>query len=296
MTIRPRRSVLYMPGSNARALEKAKTLDADALIFDLEDAVAPDAKVAAREQVVAAVKGGDYGQREVVIRINGLTTPWGREDLAAVASAGADAILLPKVQMAGDLVAVRSLLQAAGAPTNQPLWAMMETPLAILNAGEIAAAGRANVFPLTAFVMGTNDLAKETRAILGETRIGMLSWLSTCILAGRAYGMDVIDGVYNSLGDEAGFRTECEQGRMLGMDGKTLIHPNQIAPCNEVFSPAAADVEWSRKVIAAFEAPENANKGAISLEGRMVELLHAEMARRTVAIADAIASHAQAIQ
>jgi citrate lyase subunit beta / citryl-CoA lyase len=288
MAIRPRRSVLYMPGSNARALEKAKTLDADALILDLEDAVAPDAKVAAREQVVTTVKGGGYGQREVVIRINGLTTPWGKDDLVAAATAGADAILLPKVQMTGDLVAVRALLQAAGAPSNQPLWAMMETPLAILNAGEIAAAGRATVLPLTAFIMGTNDLAKETRAALGGTRIGMMSWLSTCIIAGRAYGIDVIDGVYNSLGDDSGFRTECEQGRMLGMDGKTLIHPNQIAPCNEIFSPAPADVEWSRKVIAAFEAPENANKGAISLEGRMVELLHAEMARRVVAIADAI--------
>jgi citrate lyase subunit beta/citryl-CoA lyase len=289
MNIRPRRSVLYMPGSNTRAQEKAKTLDADAIIFDLEDAVAPDAKVTARETVVAAVQGGGYGQREIAIRVNGLHTPWGKDDLAAVASAGADAILLPKVQTAADLTAVRPLLYAAGAFPHLSLWAMMETPLAILNVGEIAAASHGPAFPLTVFVMGTNDLAKETRASLEGARIGMVSWLSACLLAARAYDIDVIDGVYNTLGDEAGLRAACEQGRALGMDGKTLIHPNQIAPCNDVFSPAAEDVEWSRKVIAAFEAPENKGKGVISLEGRMVELLHAEMARRVVAIADAIA-------
>lgn len=289
MTIRPRRSVLYMPGSNARALEKAKTLDADALILDLEDAVAPDAKELARSQVVEAVKGGGYGRREVAIRVNGMATPWGKADLTAAARAGADAILIPKVQSAADLATARALLKGAGAPSGQALWAMMETPLAILNAGQIAAAGPDDSFPLTVFIMGTNDLAKETRASLGQGRVGMLSWLSTCIIAARSTGIDVIDGVYNSIGDEAGFTAECEQGRALGMDGKTLIHPNQIAPCNGAFSPAEAEVEWSRKVIAAFEAPENAGKGAISLEGRMVELLHAEMAQRVVAIADAIA-------
>lgn len=290
MTIRPRRSVLYMPGSNARALEKAKMLDADALILDLEDAVAPDAKDVARSQVFEAAKTGGYGRREVAIRVNGLATPWGKADLLAATTAGADAILIPKVQSAADLATVRALLHEAGAHSGQALWAMMETPLAILNAGGIAAAGPDADYPLTVFIMGTNDLAKETRASLGQGRIGMLNWLSTCVVAARSACIDVIDGVYNSIGDDAGFAAECGQGKALGMDGKTLIHPNQIAPCNEAFSPAAAEVEWSRKVIAAFEAPENAGKGAISLDGRMVELLHAEMARRVVAIADAIAT------
>jgi citrate lyase subunit beta/citryl-CoA lyase len=287
--IRPRRSVLYMPGSNARALEKAKTLDADALILDLEDAVAPDAKELARSQVVAAVKAGGYGRREIAIRVNGLATPWGRDDLAAAATAGADAILIPKVNSEADLIAVRALLQTGGAPASLALWAMIETPRGVLNAAAVAAVGPTASYPLTVFIMGTNDLAKETRAGFGAGRMAMVPWLSSCVLAARTAGIDVIDGVYNALGDEAGFRAECEQGRLLGMDGKTLIHPNQIAPCNEAFSPAAAEVEWARKVIAAFEAPENAGKGAISLEGRMVELLHAEMARRVVAIADAIA-------
>ncbi|WP_088345573.1 MULTISPECIES: CoA ester lyase [Rhodomicrobium] len=293
MTIRPRRSVLYMPGSNARALEKAKTLPADALILDLEDAVAPEAKEAAREQVVAAVKGGGYGGREIVIRVNGLATPWGEADLKAAAIAGADAILLPKVQAAADLEAVRAVLQGAGVAPSQPLWAMMETPLAILNAAAIAAAGP-GTYPLVAFVMGTNDIAKETRASLAGGRIGMLSWLSTCIAAGRAYGIEVLDGVFNGIGDEAGLRAELEQGRLLGMDGKTLIHPSQIEPCNAVFSPSAEEVESARKIIAAFALPENLGKGVISLDGRMVELMHAEIAERTVAIADAIAARENA--
>ncbi len=291
-TIRPRRSVLYMPGSNARALEKAKTLDADALILDLEDAVAPNAKETARAAVIAAVKAGGYGRREIAIRVNGLATPWGKDDLTAAATAGADAILIPKVNNAGDLVAVRALLQTGGAPAPLALWAMMETPLAILNAANIAAAGPSAAHPLTVFIMGTNDLAKETRAGFGAGRVAMVPWLSTCVLAARTAGIDAIDGVFNNISDEAGLRAECEQGRLLGMDGKTLIHPSQIAPCNEAYSPAATEVEWARKVIAAFEAPENAGKGAISLEGRMVELLHAEMARRVVAIADAIAARA----
>lgn len=287
-TIRPRRSVLYMPASNARALEKAKTLDADALIFDLEDAVAPDAKDAARAQAVAAAKAGGYGRREIIIRVNAIGTPWGDADLAAAATSGADAILLPKVQSPIDFALPRVLLQAAGAPPSLPLWAMMETPLAIVGAAGIAVEAQATPHPLTVFVMGTNDLAKETRASLGGDRAAMISWLSTCVIAARAYGVDVIDGVFNTIGDEAGLRAECAQGRLLGMDGKTLIHPGQIAPCNEAFSPSPQEVEWSRKVIAAFAAPENAGKGVLSVEGRMVELLHAEMARRVVAIADAI--------
>jgi citrate lyase subunit beta/citryl-CoA lyase len=290
MPIRPRRSVLYMPGSNARALEKAKTLAADALILDLEDAVAPDAKAAAREQVVAAVRAGGYGKREVAIRVNALGTLWGEADLQAAARAGADAILIPKVQTPGDVEAARSVLRAAGADSTQSLWAMMETPLAVLNAAAIAAAAGSPDFPLTVFIMGTNDLAKETRASLAGDRIGMLAWLSACVAAGRAYGVEIIDGVFNEIGDTAGFEAELHQGRLIGMDGKTLIHPSQIEPCNAAFSPPLAEVEWARKILAAFELPENAGKGVISLEGRMVELLHAEMARRTVAIADAIAA------
>jgi citrate lyase subunit beta/citryl-CoA lyase len=288
MQIRPRRSVLYMPGSNARALEKARTLSADCLILDLEDAVAPDAKEMAREQVIAAVKGGGYGPREVVVRVNGLTTQWGAADLSAVAHAGADAILIPKVQSPGDLEAVRTILKHAGTPRAQALWAMMETPLAMLNAAAIAAAGPGE-YALTALVMGTNDLAKETRASLGGGRIGMLAWLSTCVAAGRAYGIDIIDGVFNGIGDDEGLKSELEQGRMLGMDGKTLIHPGQIGPCNAVFTPPVEEVEWARKVVAAFAEPENTGKGAIKLDGKMVELLHAEMAKRTVAIAQTIA-------
>ncbi len=288
MPIRPRRSVLYMPGSNARALEKAKTLPADALVLDLEDAVAPDAKAAAREQVVAAIKADGYGKREIAIRINALTTLWGEVDLKAAANAGADAILIPKVQGPGDLEAVRSLLRREGIAPTQALWAMMETPLAILNATAIAAAGPAE-YPLRVLVMGTNDLAKETRVPLGGTRLGMLGWLSACVTAGHAYGIDVLDGVYNGIGDEAGLRAELEQGRLLGMDGKTLIHPSQIGPCNETFSPHTEDVEWARKIISAFELPENSAKGVLNLDGRMVERLHAEMAKRTVTIADMIA-------
>ena len=288
MPIRPRRSALYMPGSNARALEKAKTLPADALIFDLEDAVAPDAKDAARDQAVAAVTAGGYGKREIAIRVNALTTPWGEADLRAVAGAGADAILIPKVETPGHLEAARSLLRREGIAPTQALWAMMETPLAILNAAAIAAASPGE-FPLTVLVMGTNDLAKETRVPLGRGRLGMLSWLSTCIAAGHAYGIDVLDGVYNAIGDDDGLRAKLEQGLLLGMDGKTLIHPSQIGPCNEIFSPRAEEVEWARKLIAAFELPENSGKGVLNLDGHMVERLHADIARRMVTIADMIA-------
>ena len=288
-TYRPRRSGLYMPASNARALEKAKTLAADAVIFDLEDAVAPEAKAQARAQACAAVQGGGYGRRELVIRVNAMASDWGDADIAAAAAARPDAILIPKVQAAGDLSTVRAGLDAAGAPPDLALWAMMETPLAVLNAHDIAAAAPANRYPLTVFVMGTNDLVKETRAELTEDRQPVLAWMSACVVAARAYGLDILDGVYNTFRDEAGLRRECEQGRALGMDGKTLIHPNQIGPCNGIFSPAEEEIDWSRKVLAAFAEPENRGKGVITVEGRMVELLHAEMARRTVAIADAIA-------
>ena len=289
MTIRPRRSVLYMPGSNARAMEKARTLAADAVILDLEDAVAPDAKAQARELIVQALKQGGFGRREVLVRINGLDTAWWRDDLA-VAAAGPDAILVPKVSTPEPLREVAKHLVGVRAEANIRIWAMMETPLAMLNARDIAAAARDADTRLAGFVMGTNDLAKETRARLVPGRAPMLPWLMTCVAAARAYGLDILDGVYNELGDTAGFAVECRQARDLGFDGKTLIHPQQIAPCNEAFSPTADEVAWARKIMAAFDRPENADKGVISVDGRMVERLHAEMARRTVAIADAIAA------
>jgi citrate lyase subunit beta / citryl-CoA lyase len=286
MPIRPRRSVLYMPGSNARALEKAKIIAADALILDLEDAVAPDAKAAARDQVCAAVKGGGYGRRELIIRINALDTPWGKADLDAAVAAVPDAILLPKPSSGADIMRAGEAL--ARAPDKTRLWAMVETPLAILNLQDIAATARRPSTRLTCFVMGTNDLVKETRADLSASRRPALYWLSATVTAARAYGLDVLDGVYNNFKDTDGFRRECVHGRALGFDGKTLIHPDQVAISNEVFAPPEADVAWARKIIAAFDQPEHKGKGVITVEGRMVELLHAEMARRTVAIAEAI--------
>jgi len=288
MAVRPRRSALYMPGPNARALEKAKTLAADVVIFDLEDAVAPDAKELAREQVMAAVAGGGYGDRELVIRINGLDTPWGEEDLAKAVAAAPNAILIPKVSTVSQLTEVGKRLSSA--PEAIQVWAMIETPLAILNLREIAAAARDPSTRLSCFVLGTNDLAKETRADLVENRSAALYWLSATVTAARAYSIDVLDGVYNAFRDIEGFRRECLQGRQLGMDGKTLIHPDQIGPANEIFSPTAEEVEWARKILAAFSEPQNQGKGAINIDGRMVERLHAEMARRTVELAEAIAT------
>jgi len=292
MTIRPRRSALYMPGSNLRALEKAKVLDADVVILDLEDSVAPEAKVLAREQVCAIVKAGGFGSREVVIRVNGLSTPYGQDDLVAVAHAGADAVLVPKVSTPGDVMICARHLREAGAPEALRLWAMMETPLAMLNASSIAATAQDPQSRLSVLIMGTNDLAKETRARLVPGRVPMLGWLQVVLAAARVHGIDVLDGVYNHLSDEAGFLAECEQGRDLGMDGKTLIHPNQLAVCNAVFAPDSAEVEWARKVIGVFDLPENAAKGALQLEGKMVERLHADMARRVLVIAGAIAAKA----
>ena len=288
MTVRPRRSVLYMPGSNARALEKARSLPADALILDLEDAVAPAAKETARIQVCAAVKAGGYGGREVAIRINGLDTPWGHADLEAAAAAGPDAVLVPKVGSGEDIARATDSLAAAGAPAGTQLWAMIETPLAILNIAGIAASAKAPGARLACFVMGTNDLVKETRADLSNNRRPALYWLSAAITAARAYGLDALDGVYNNFRDAEGCRRECVHGRALGFDGKTLIHPDQIAVANEVFAPPETEVAWARKIIAAFDLPEHKGKGVITVDGRMVELMHAEMARRTVAIAEAI--------
>jgi citrate lyase subunit beta / citryl-CoA lyase len=288
MTTRPRRSVLYMPGSNARALEKAKTLPCDAVILDLEDSVAPDAKAAARQQVADAVAAGGFGGREVVVRINALDTQWWRDDLTAAAKANPDAILIPKVSKPEDIRNVADHMVGIAADDKIRLWAMVETPLGIINAAAIAASAVGS--RLAAFVMGTNDIAKETRARLLSGREPMLSWLSHCLLAARAYDLDILDGVYNDLSDIEGFRRECAQGRDLGFDGKTLIHPNQIGPCNSAFSPTPFEIKQAYKFIAAFDLPENRGKGVVQIEGRMVELLHAEMARRTVAIAEAIAA------
>jgi len=293
VTIRPRRSVLYMPGSKERALEKGKSLPTDAIIFDLEDAVAPDMKDMARDQVASAVQAGGYGQRELIIRVNGLDTPWFKEDLKAAAGAKPNAILIPKVSSGEDIRAVRDQLKALDADPSIDLWAMMETPLAMLKALDIAENGPSDIHRLAVFIMGTNDLSKETGAAIKPGREAMLSWLSTCVAAGRAFGIDIVDGVYNDFKDEDGFKTECAQGNDLGMDGKTLIHPGQIGPCNEVFSPSVDAIEWAKKIIAAFELPENQGKGAITVDGKMVELLHAEMAKRTVAISEAIETLAQ---
>ncbi len=286
---RPRRSVLYMPGSNARALEKARTLAADAVILDLEDAVAPDAKETARAQVAAAVRAGGFGHREVVIRVNGPDTAWGDADLVAAAEAAPDAILVPKVESPAALRAIGGRLAALGAPAAIRVWAMVETPRAILDIAAIAAAAADPGTRLACFVMGTNDLAKETGTRLVPGRAPMLPWLMAALCAARAHGLAILDGVWNALADKAGYRAECEQGRDCGFDGKTLIHPNQIGAANELFAPSGEEVERARAIVAAFALPENAGKGALSLDGRMVERLHADMAARTMALAEAIA-------
>jgi citrate lyase subunit beta/citryl-CoA lyase len=294
MLARPRRSVLYMPGSNAKALAKASTLPADALILDLEDSVAPDQKITARERVVQAVRAGGFGGREVVIRVNGPHTPWGDEDLAAAAAAKPDAILLPKVDGPGAIMVAARALREAEAPEETRIWAMMETPNAVLSAGSIASVAADPSSRLSVMVMGLNDLAKETRAKLTPGRPTMTTWLASCVVAARAHGVDILDGVYNDIQDLDGFRLECLQGRDMGLDGKTLIHPSQVDICNEVFAPTSAEVESAAAIIDAFTLPENAGKGVIQLNGRMVELLHADMARRTLAIADAIAARNKA--
>ncbi|MBV1706459.1 MAG: CoA ester lyase [Hyphomicrobiales bacterium] len=282
-----------MPGANARALEKARSLDADVLLLDLEDAVAPEAKAEARANVVAAVQQRAYGRREVVIRINALTTPWGRDDLQAAAAALPDAILLPKVSSPEVVQAAAEVLRAVAAPPALRLWAMIETPQALFRLDSIAALHRDPAARLDAFVLGTNDLAKETGARLLPGRAPMMAWLSLAVAAARAHGVTILDGVHNDIADRAGFERECAQGRDFGMDGKTLIHPDQIAPCNQIFSPDAAEIARARKIVEAFDLPENKSRGAIRLDGRMVELLHADMARKTLAIVDAIAAKAQ---
>ena len=288
-TIRPRRSVLYMPGSNARAQEKAKTLAADALILDLEDAVAPDAKVEAREIVCGNAAAGGYGKREIIIRVNGLDTPWGRDDLIAAAKAGPDAILLPKVESAAQVQEMEKIMKEAGAPAKTTIWCMMETPLGILRAEEIASAS-----PLVdCFVMGTSDLVKELQAQHTPMRLPVITSLGLCLLAGRAYGLTVLDGDYLDLNDDDGYRAACVQGLELGFDGKTLIHPKQLDAANEVFAPSADEVALSRRIIVAFEAAQKEGKGVVLVDGKLIENLHVEIAKAKVAMADAIAEAAK---
>lgn len=284
MKLRPRRSVLYMPGSNARALEKAKTLSADSLVLDLEDAVSPDQKIAARGQVVAAVTAGGYGYREMVIRVNGLDTQWAEEDILAVAQAPVAAVCVPKVETAEQVLRVVELLEQGGADESVTVWAMIETPKGVVNVQAIAAAHPR----LSLLMMGTSDLAKEMRIPHTLDRIGFIAALSECVLAARLNGLDALDGVHLDLHDETSLRLVCEQGRNLGFDGKTLIHPNQIAVTNEVFSPKADEVERAGRIITAFTQAEAEGKGVVVVDGKLVENLHVDEARRTLAIAEAI--------
>jgi len=284
-TLRPRRSVLYMPGANERALEKAKALPADALILDLEDAVAPDAKAEARARVCDAVRSGGYGDRELAIRVNGLGTEWHAADLAAAAEAGPDAVLVPKVNSAAEVLALVDALEAR-APAETQLWAMLETPVAVLHAEEIATASAR----LTVLVMGTNDLAKELHAARLPGRAPLQLGLQACLMATRLAGKVILDGVYNDVKDLDGFRAECQQGRQLGFDGKTLIHPGQVEPCNEAFAPDEAEIASAREIIAAFDEAQAEGRGVATVGGRMIENLHVEEARRVLAVAQAIAS------
>lgn len=283
---RPRRTVLYLPGSNARALEKARTLPTDALILDLEDAVSPDAKATARDQVAAAVTAGGFGPREVLVRINAADTPWFADDVAAVAAAAPDGVLVPKVSSAEDVARVETTLAAAGAPDDLPLWAMLETPRAILDAAAIAHASPR----LIGFVMGTNDLAKELRAAHVPGRAPLLPSLAWCLLAVRDAGKTIVDGVFNDLDDAEGFAAECRQAVEFGFDGKTVIHPRQLEACNAAFTPTDAEVAAAREVIAAFEAARAEGRGVVTVDGKLVENLHVEQAQQALALVEAIAA------
>ena len=281
---RPRRSALYLPASNAKAIAKARTLPCDIVILDLEDAVAPDMKAAAREAAVAAVREGGFGDREVAIRANGIDTPWGAADLAAIAASGVDAVLVPKVSSPGDIDRYQAALAAA--PAGMKLWAMIETCASVFALEAIAACAADT--RLTLWIMGTNDLAKEMRARLTPERAPFLPFLSMAVAAARAHGIAILDGVCNEFRDLAVFRAEAEQGLLFGFDGKSLIHPDQIVACNEIFSPSAEELAWADSVIAAFALPENAGKGAIRVDGKMTELLHLDQAKRLVAVAERI--------
>jgi len=283
--LRPRRSVLYMPSSNERALEKAKTIACDALIFDLEDAVAPDAKAGARANAVAAAGSGEYGHREVTIRCNGLDTPWGADDLAAAATSGADAVVIPKVNSDAYLDEIERQLDAAGAPAELFIWAMIETPSALLDIRSIAHHPR-----VAALVMGTNDLVKELRTGAPPDRSPLVPHLATALVGAREAGKVILDGVYNDVRNPDGFLAEARQGKALGFDGKTLVHPSQVDPTNEVWAPSEDDVNFSRRVIEAFETAEAEGRGVLTVDGQMIENLHVDNARRVLAVADAIAS------
>ncbi len=285
---RPRRSALYMPGSNGRALEKARSLDADVLLLDLEDAVAPASKPEARRLVVEDLARGGHGHRERVVRVNGLATPWGADDLAAAARSPADAVLLPKVEGADEVREAERRLDAAGGPPELPLWAMIETPRGVLRAAEIAAASPR----LACLVMGTSDLVKDLRARHTPSRMEVLASLSIVLLAARAHGLAALDGVFLDLSDDAGFEASCRQGRDLGFDGKTLVHPRTIEAANRVFSPGADEVDRARRVIAAHAEAEADGRGVVVVDGRLVEALHVAEARRLVELAGAIAARA----
>jgi citrate lyase subunit beta / citryl-CoA lyase len=276
----PRRSVLYMPGANTRALEKAKTLDADALILDLEDAVAPDLKIEARANVCAAIASGEYGRKELTIRCNSLDTPWGVDDIAAAAAVGPAAVVIPKISSVEEVARVERALIEAGAPDHTKIWAMLESPIAVERAYDICASSDR----LTVLVMGTNDLAKELRCQMVAGRAPLLFGLSACLNAARATGKVILDGVFNAIDDAAGFAAECRAGAEMGFDGKTLIHPSQLAPCNEAFSPTEADVAQAERIIAAFDDALASGKGVVTVDGRMIENLHVDNARRVLAV------------
>lgn len=282
--LRPRRSVLYMPAANERALEKAKSLPADAIIFDLEDAVAPDAKDAARASAVLAAQSGEYGHRELTIRCNGLDTPWGSADIDAAAQSGAAAVVIPKISSVDQLNEIDARLEAAGAPNSMSIWAMVETPRAIFDVRDIAAHAR-----VTVLVMGTNDLVKELRAEAASQRSALVPHLAQAVLGAREAGKIILDGVYNDVRDPDGFTQEAIQGRQLGFDGKTLIHPSQVDLANEVWAPSQSDIEYSQRVIEAFDDAVSHGKGVITVDGRMIENLHVDNARRVLAVAEAIA-------
>jgi citrate lyase subunit beta/citryl-CoA lyase len=288
--IRPRRSLLFMPGSNARALEKARNLPADGIILDLEDSVAPDAKAMARDQIAQAIAAGGFGKREVLIRVNSLDTPWWIDDITMAGKARPDGILVPKISSVEDINTIARCLGDIEAAPSIRVWTMIETARAVLHAEELAAASRDSDTRLAGFVFGPNDISRETRIRMQPGRATMLPMISHCILAAHAYGLEILDGPYSDFSNVDGFAQECAQGRDLGFDGKTLIHPGQIEACNAIFTPPAEEVAYARKVIAAFQQPENTSRGAIRLDGQMVERLHAEMAQRTIAIADAIAA------
>ena len=286
MKIRPRRSLLYMPGSNARALDKARSLPADGLILDMEDAVAPDAKKLAREQIIAALKEGGYGHRETMVRINALSTPWGADDVSALGAADTapDAVLIPKVSTAADVVEAVGAFENAGCPDSVDFWIMTETPLCILNIAEIAAAHPR----LKGMVMGTSDLSKDTRVRHTAGREGFIAALNLCVYAARAHGLDVIDGVHLDLDDDAGLLAACEQGRDLGFDGKSLIHPKQVEAANKVFAPSELELAQAAQIIEGWKQAEAEGKGVVVVNGRLVENLHVEEAKRQLALAEAI--------